>query len=105
MQRIKREIDHLKSQLWRKEPMKRKALESVRDGIANLKDRYNWYEKEFIRLQGEKNFKEHVNFLDETLDKIENELTQLPIGHRYEGVYSRSRVPFRVSCPMERKAS
>jgi hypothetical protein len=70
-------------------------------GIEFLKDRHSYFAKEFIRLAGEKTYQKSLDFYDDIMAKLKQELQTLPMGRRYSGTFY-IRKPYTVPIQFEK---
>ena len=79
----------------------RKKITYTLNSVRSLHDKYEYLEKEFVRLHGELEYKKIKDFYLESIDKLEQEKQALPIGFRYEGVFY-VKVPYSMPLEVEK---
>lgn len=78
-----------------------KYTKETLSGIEFLKDRHSYFAKEFIRLAGEKAYQKSLDFYDDILAKLKQELYTIPTGRRYSGTFY-IRKPYSIPVEFEK---
>ena len=68
--------------------------------IKHTKERYVYFEKEFISLSNEAEYNRTVEHYDQLILALTKEIYELPIGYRYTGTYYLKK-PYTIPAEFE----
>ena len=79
----------------------RKAVQKDTNSIEQLINHWTWSKTILIDSHGESFFKETLQKLTQSLEKLNEKYEKLPFGHRYEGTYFLKKPSTSYTQPLE----
>ncbi len=65
----------------------RRFVSDLLSSIKFLKNKYEYAQKEIIRLMSQDEYEQTIKHYDKLIERLNDELLSLPIGYRYKGVF------------------
>lgn len=65
----------------------RKETSNLLSNIKFLKNKYEYNQREIVRLTSQQEYEKNIQHYDKLMEKLKEEILSLPIGFRYKGVF------------------
>ena len=81
-------------------PTRKQVMDKI-SSLEILKERFDYYRDDFIRLSGKKEFEKTDKYYDGIISKLTKEMYLMPIRHRYTGTFYL-KIPYTVPAEYEK---